>query len=131
MLLIFFLVTSSMDTYKGLFRQLPPPPQPEEQLLDVKASDVLCVRIDAADRLTCQGDTISPQALTERVIAFVKSRGAAHVVSVQTHRRTSYDAYFQMQQAIVKAYSRLHCPQRISEEEPIADDDALQKGGRP
>lgn len=121
MLLIFFLVTSSMDTDKGLFRQLPPAPQEQEQLLDVKADDVLIVRLDANDRLTCQGDTIGTDELTERVVAFVKERGAAHVVSVRTHRSTTYNAYFQMQQALVKAYARLHCQQRISEEEPEGD----------
>ena len=35
MLLIFFLVTSSMDTEKGLLRQMAPPPQQEEQLTDI------------------------------------------------------------------------------------------------
>jgi biopolymer transport protein ExbD len=36
LLLIFFLVTSSMDTDSGLARRLPPPPQDEEQLSEMK-----------------------------------------------------------------------------------------------
>ena len=36
LLLIFFLVTSSMDTDSGLARRLPPPPQDEEQLSEIK-----------------------------------------------------------------------------------------------
>lgn len=31
MLLIFFLITTSMDTDRGLARRLPPPPESEEQ----------------------------------------------------------------------------------------------------
>ena len=37
MLLVFFLVTSSMDSDKGLRRQLPPPPQEEQQPVDILA----------------------------------------------------------------------------------------------
>lgn len=36
LLLIFFLVTSSMDTDSGLARRLPPPPQDETQLSEIK-----------------------------------------------------------------------------------------------
>jgi biopolymer transport protein ExbD len=129
MLLVFFLVTSSMDTDKGLFRQLPPAPQAEEQTLDVRESDVLRVSLDAADHLTCQGDTIAADELTARVMQFAKDRGPAHVVAVQTHRRTTYDAYFTMQSAIASAYRQLGCQQRISESEPIDDDTPQHKKG--
>ena len=36
LLLIFFLVTSSMDTDSGLARRLPPPPQDDTQLSEIK-----------------------------------------------------------------------------------------------
>ena len=34
LLLIFFLITTSMDTDRGLARRLPPPPETEDQKLD-------------------------------------------------------------------------------------------------
>ena len=40
MLLIFFLVTSSMDTDKGLLRQLPPPPQEQQPPQDIRKDHV-------------------------------------------------------------------------------------------
>ena len=44
-LLIFFLVTTSMDSDKGLARRLPPPPENEQQdaEIDVKERKVLKV----------------------------------------------------------------------------------------
>ena len=130
MLLIFFLVTSSMDSDKGLPRQLPPPQdaQQEEELL-VKKRNVLQIAIDQHDQLTIDGQAATPQELTDRVAEFVanaqnsptmpeKSQREVHllgltqvsdrhVLSIQVDRRTSYDAYFQMQNAIVAAYRRL------------------------
>ena len=130
MLLIFFLVTSSMDTDKGLPRQLPPPEENQtEQEVLVKERNVLALVLDASDRLTCNGDTLTPEALTDRVADFVENRsddGALpekserdvnllgrcrvsdrHIITIQTDARTTYDAYFQMQNAIVAGYNRL------------------------
>ncbi|MBP3252294.1 MAG: biopolymer transporter ExbD [Prevotella sp.] len=130
MLLIFFLVTSSMDTDKGLPRQLPPPEESQtEQELLVKERNVLALVLDADDRLTCNGDTLTPEALTDRVADFVENKAddAAlpekserdvnllgrcrvsdrHIITIQTDARTTYDAYFQMQNAIVAGYNRL------------------------
>ena len=72
MLLIFFLVTSSMDTTKGLPRQLPPPEDStEQQEAEVKERNVMQLRIDGQDRMTCNGDTVSSGELAQRVAAFV------------------------------------------------------------
>ncbi|MBO4462717.1 MAG: biopolymer transporter ExbD, partial [Prevotella sp.] len=59
MLLIFFLVTSSMDSDKGLTSQLPPPEDTtEQQEQEVKKRNVLELRLDADDVLTCNGEAI-------------------------------------------------------------------------
>lgn len=130
MLLIFFLLASSMDTDKGLARQLPPPQDSlNVQELMVKQRNVLEIAIDAADQLTLGGEPVNHNELTERIATFVansandatmpeKSRREVfllgtvdvsdrHVLSVEVDRETSYDAYFQMQNAIVRAYARL------------------------
>ena len=175
MLLIFFLVTSSMDADKGLSRQLPPLPNEQlEQVQTVKQRNVLQIMIDATDRLTCNGDTMSAIQLTQCIVEFVenaehnpsmpeKSRrevnllglmevSDCHILSIQVDRNTSFDVYFQMQNAIVAAYNQLrnrlaeqrfghsleHCskeelealvivyPQRISEQQPTD----MEKGDR-
>ncbi|MBP5338657.1 MAG: biopolymer transporter ExbD [Prevotella sp.] len=130
MLLIFFLVTSSMDTDKGLARQLPAPENPvEEQELIVKKRNVLLLTLDGDDRLTCNGDSINTSQLTERVTDFVANAAGdpalpelserdvhllgrckvsdRHVIFLRVSRETSYNAYFEMQNAIVAGYNQL------------------------
>ena len=77
-----------------------------------------------------------------------------HIITIQADRQTSYDAYFQMQNAIVAGYNQLrnqlamsrfghdyrHCsqeerdvvamvyPQRISEQQPAT---VSEEGGEP
>jgi len=130
MLLIFFLVTSSMDTDKGLLRQLPP--HEEEQAREevtVKKRNIMALQIDADNRLTCNGDTISLVELTQRVKTFVANVdddpllpektlrevhllgtcrvSDRHVITIQANRHSTYDAYFNMQNAIVRGYALL------------------------
>ena len=130
MLLIFFLVTSSMDTDKGLLRQLPPPEETEEQVeVEMKKRNVMELRLDAADRLTCNGEPLTCQELTRRVEEFVanqadsptlpeKSRREVHlfglctvsdrhVITIEADRQSTYNAYFEMQNAIVRGYALL------------------------
>ena len=104
MLLIFFLVTSSMDTDKGLLRQMPPPPLEHEQPRDINKDHVLSVALDAHDRLTCDDKEVTPSQLTDEVLAMAAVNPSGHVVAVQADRETSYEAYFRMQEAIVRAY---------------------------
>ena len=105
MLLIFFLVTTSLDTDDGLTRYLPPMPQKNEQKqMDVNRNDIMNIRIDDCDRMTCNGDTVSPRQLEGRVASFIIERGKKHVISVKADRQTSYEAYFAMQNSIVNAY---------------------------
>jgi biopolymer transport protein ExbD len=53
LLLIFFLVTSSMDTDSGLARRLPPPPQSEEQLqkMDVQRRNLMVVLVNYQNQI--------------------------------------------------------------------------------
>ena len=107
MLLIFFLVTSSMDTNKGLLRQLAPPPIENQQPQDVNKDLVVRVELDAHDQLTCDGKTVTLDELSEAVIAMAQVNRTGHVVSIQADRESTYEAYFRMQDAIVAAYHQL------------------------
>jgi len=110
MLLTFFLVTSSMDTDKGIVRQLPPPPpqqEEEEREVSIGRENVMNVALDAGDKLTCDGKAITLKQLKARVTAFVQSKPTTHIISVKADPNTSYDAYFKMQHSIVAAYNRL------------------------
>ena len=107
MLLIFFLVTSSMDTDKGLLRQLPPLPQEQTPPTDVRKDHVMQVTLDARDQLAIDGTLLTPRQLKEQIMTFVAADRTEHVISIRTDRATTYEAYFRMQNAIVAAYAQL------------------------
>lgn len=130
-LLIFFLITTSMDTDRGLARLLPPPPQNEQQQKDIviKERNVLQVRLNSQNQLLCGSDYISVTQLREKAKEFIANPNDAadmpekhpkfipllgncmitsnHVISVQTDRGTSYDSYFYVQNELVGAYNEL------------------------
>jgi biopolymer transport protein ExbD len=117
MLLIFFLVTSSMDTDKGLLRQLPPPPQEQQPPQDVRKDHVLQITLDAHDQLSVDGTLLNQgnqgnhishfSSLTSHLTEFIAADRKDHVISIRTDRATTYEAYFRMQNAIVAAYRQL------------------------
>ena len=107
MLLIFFLVTSSMDTDKGLLRQLPPPLQEQQPPQDIRKDHVLQVTLDAGDQLAVNGTLLTTQQLKEQIMEFIAADRTDHVISIRTDRATTYEAYFRMQNAIVAAYNQL------------------------
>ena len=130
MLLIFFLVTSSMDSDWGLPRQLPTPEDhTQEQEVVVKKRNALCLTLGADGQLTCNGEAIEVGDLTKRVEDFVSNVNNdpnlpemskrevhllglcqvsdRHVIMLDVHPEATYDAYFQMQNAIVKGYNNL------------------------
>ena len=119
-----------MDTDKGLTRQLPPPEDnAEEQEVEIKQRNILELELDADDRLTCGGEPVTYDELTQRVEEFVANRADdpampekserevhllgrlkvsdRHVISIKTDRNTTYNAYFEMQNAIVRGYYHL------------------------
>ena len=130
MLLIFFLVTSSMDTDWGLPRQLPPPElQAQQEEVIVKRRNALSLQLDADGVLTCNGDVLPIDSLDQRVADFVDNAtdnpslpekserevhllgrcmvSDRHVIMVDVHPDATYDSYFQLQNAIAKAYAGL------------------------
>ena len=135
MLLIFFLITTSMDTDKGLARRLPKPPEPDQEdaTMDIKSRNILFVRINAQGQLWIKDEMNSGfgeiKELRQRAKDFVKNEQNLskwpekhvkniellgncyvtdkHVISVQTDRGTPYDMYFQVQNELVAAYNEL------------------------
>ena len=116
MLLVFFLVTSSMDVDKGLGRKLSPPDDPRQEQRDISRSNVLQISIDADDCLYCDQQPVTIAELKQQVESFVRSRmDSNYVVAVETDSHTTYNAYFEMQNAVLAVYRKLGCPMRISE----------------
>ena len=94
MLLIFFLITTSMDTDRGLARRLPPPPENKDQKDDiiVKERNVLQVRLNKDDQLMVGGEWSDIKQLREKAKEFIANPN---------------DAYLQVQNELVAAYNEL------------------------
>lgn len=129
-ILIFFLITTSMDTDRGLARQLPPPPDgTEKPELDINRRNLLMVRLNMDNQLMAGSDYIQVSELKARVKEFIqnpyndsnlpekKAKDVPffgnvmvtdqHVISLNNDRGTSYDAYMQVQNELVAAYNEL------------------------
>lgn len=109
MLLIFFLVTTSMDVDKGLLRQLPSPePQKKEQQQSVvDKANLMALRLTAGDTLLVNGKPMQVSLLKEETIRFVHRLGKKHLISIESDRDADYNLYFQMQNQLMEAYSQL------------------------
>jgi biopolymer transport protein ExbD len=71
LLLIFFLVTSTMDIDTGITRQLPPEPE-KDQITDIKVNkrNVLVVLLNRSDRLMVGGAEMDRLELKAKTIEF-------------------------------------------------------------
>ena len=109
MLLIFFLVTTSMDVDKGLFRLLPSP-EPQKQLKTetiVDKKTLMALHVTADHRLLLNDKPIEVSRLKGEIIRFVNRLGNRHLISIESDREADYDLYFQMQNQIMMAYNEL------------------------
>ena len=109
MLLIFFLVTTSMDVDKGLLRQLPSPePQKKEkQESVVDKSTLMALHLTAGDTLLVNDRPMKVAQLKDETIRFVHRLGAKHLISIESDRDADYNLYFQMQNQLMLAYDAL------------------------
>ncbi len=109
MLLIFFLVTTSMDVDKGLLRQLPSPePQKQErQESVVDKNTLMAIHLTAGDTLFVNDKPIKVSQLKDETIRFVHRLGTKHLISIESDRDADYDLYFQMQNQLMEAYNVL------------------------
>lgn len=108
MLLIFFLVTTSMDTDKGLSRMLPPDDKDKtEQQSDVEEGKVMHLHLLASEKLLCNDRPMEVRDLRRVVRDFVYREGKSHIIQLQTDSDASYNSYFQIQNELVGAYAEL------------------------
>ena len=139
LLLIFFLVTTSMDVNQGLARRLPAPIPPDQKVedKDINKRNLLVVKINSANQLMVQGQLMDVKQLREKAKEFILNANNAdnfpkvyeedfgapfgvvkytkdHVISVQNDVDTQYQAYLDVQNELVAAYNELRedCAQK-------------------
>jgi len=131
LLLIFFLVTTTMDTDTGISRVLPPMPEKDqpEQENKVKERNVFVVLINRNDDLLVEGEVsrisdlrnktkefflnpMDDENLPVKKIIEVDFMGSIEttpnaVISLQNDRGTSYEAYIKVQNELAAAVHEL------------------------
>jgi len=109
MMLIFFLVCSSMDADKGLIRRLPPADQQQQEVAEthVDKDKVLAVAISADGTVTVNDTVTPPEEFPRKVAGFIRAKGKDHLLTLTTDRRASYDVYFQVQNRLAEVFRQL------------------------
>ena len=128
LLLIFFLVTTTMDTDSGITRRLPPPVENPEQDVKVKERNIMNVMINKYDKMLVNGkpgDITTLKEMTKQFITpnpndekapetevkeiellgnVLMSKG---VVSLKNDRGTSYLMYISVQNELARAFNEM------------------------
>jgi len=118
LLLIFFLVTTTIDTDKGISIKLPPMPEENQPKNDIriKERNVLQVLVNANDMLLVDGQPSDIKALKRLAKDFVDNPSKnpelsespqKAIISLKNDRGTSYNIYIQVHNELKAAYNEL------------------------
>ncbi len=131
LLLIFFLVTTTMDTDAGLGRMLPPMPEPNaEEPPPVNKRNTFIVLVNSQDKLFVEGEPLALSQLKEKAKEFIDNKENSEtlprkemifieelqrevlicklaVISLQNDNQTSYATYIAVQNELMAAYNEL------------------------
>ncbi|WP_313112131.1 ExbD/TolR family protein [Aequorivita sediminis] len=131
LLLIFFLVTTTIEKDSGIGRQLPPKEPPTDEQVKIKEKNLFIVNVNREDQLLVEENLMDLKDLRQAAIDFLDNGGAPAgspeycdyckgsrnpessdnpdkaVISVQNDRLTSYKMYIAVQNELVAAYNYL------------------------
>lgn len=107
MLLVFFLVTTSMYVDKGLQRRLPPKDKKDKKEVTIDASNMLSLKLNAEGQLLVNDSLVAFADLKGRIEDFVQAKGKEHVVVIESDPNCRYESYFMLQQALGDAYTEV------------------------
>ncbi len=141
LLLIFFLVATTMNVDSGLQRVLPPMPEEEDQEpIDIKERNLMLVFISQQDNLMVAGERLDISQLKDKAKNFIQNVGdeanlpekevveidligkhlvSKGIISLQNDRGTSYRMYIQVQDELVRAFAE------------VRDEVSIAKFGKP
>ena len=136
-LLLFFLLTTSMGSDTGLARQLPPavPPDQQDISIDVNRRNMLRVMVNNRGQILANNEELSLEGLRAKVKEFILNEndredlpertletfpivGAQmvtrkHVISLTNNVDTRYEDYIAVQNELTRAYLELRDEQSL------------------
>lgn len=122
LLLVFFLVTTTMDAQIGIHRKLPPDIDSEGQ---IERRNVMQILVNEQDQILAQGEKVDLAELKNMALEFIENKEeridlpekvtrnvdgigpvpvSKQVISLQNDVRTSYGTYVQVQDVLAGAY---------------------------
>ncbi len=116
LLLIFFLVTTTIVEDKGITVKLPPWSEEEPDITKLKKRNVFSVLVNAQDQLLVRGEPSRVEELRERAKEFISNpsklenlaeKPTKAIISLKNDRGTSYEAYLTVYNELKAAYSEL------------------------
>ena len=109
LLLIFFLVTTTIEDDKGVLVRLPEYLEDQEEVI-MNDDNVLTVLVNAEDDVMVEDDRARvediPERLRDHVLSPVRKPSQA-IVSLTHDRGTSYERYLQVYDALKAGYARM------------------------
>ena len=125
LLLIFFLVTTTIETDAGLDRMLPPIEPPEDDVV-IKQKNIFQVSINKNNQLLADDEITDLKNIREKAMAFLDNNGdgtctfckgaknaessdnpSKAIISLKNDRETKYSTYITVQNELVGAYNDL------------------------
>jgi biopolymer transport protein TolR len=123
LLLIFFLVTTTIQTDQGINRKLPPIDETNQEPPPVKEKNIFTVLVNKNDQLLVEDQLMDLKELRQAAIDFLDNGGDGScayckgernpassdnpdkaIISLQNDAETSYEAYISVQNELVAAY---------------------------
>ena len=128
LLLIFFLVTTTIETDSGISRKLPPMEEIEEDVI-IKQRNIFTVLLNGKDQILVEDELMELEDIRAAAIEFLDNGGGTGeeaceyckgkrdpkssdnpdkaIISLKNERETSYAAYISVQNELVAAYIHL------------------------
>ena len=116
LLLIFFLVTTTIDVDKGVLVKLPPWSDEEPDITKLNKRNVFSVLVNAQNQLLVRGELTNVADLKERTKEFIANpqkredlseSPSKAIISLKNDRGTKYETYLEVYNEVKAAYAEL------------------------
>lgn len=129
LLLIFFLVTTTIETDRGISRKLPPIPEENIEPPIIKQKNIFTVIVNRDNQLLVEDELMQLQDLRKAAVEFLDNGGGVGeeacdycqgprdpnssdnpekaIISLVNDRKTEYRTYISVQNELVAAYNEL------------------------